>query len=118
MTQFEPIDLDLVDLDLVDQVVQRIPAWTWSRVKEALITNLVDLMPSTVLEKLTNDPMGFEMAEEILHNYYQDEEHNSDLIVDSFKIIGEENTLYLLDSLQLDKIESPSDTAPCSIDPQ
>jgi hypothetical protein len=32
---------------------------------------------------------------------------NNDLIVDSFRILGEEHTLHALDSLQLDKITQP-----------
>lgn len=98
-----------IDLNLVDQVVSRIPVWTWADVKQAVITNLVDNMPSTVLEQLTGSPDDFDRAEEILHEYYESDERNNDLIVDAFKILGEEATLYLLDSLQLDKIQEPNE---------
>ncbi len=101
-----------IDLNLVDQVVSRIPAWTWPDVKQAIITNVVDEMPSSVLEKLTGSPDDFDRAEEILTDYYTTDERNSDLIVDAFKILGEEATLYLLDALQLDKIQAPSDEMP------
>jgi hypothetical protein len=94
-----------MDLNLVDQVVERIPPGTWPNVRIAIITNLVDCMPSNVLEQLTNDPEGFDKAEEILTGYYQDDQRNSNLIEDAFRILGEDTTLYLLDSLQLDKIE-------------
>jgi hypothetical protein len=98
-----------INLDLVDDVVERIPEWTWAVVKDRLVTNLVDLMPVTVLERLTGDPLGDDRAQEILDDYYASSDRNKDLIVDSFKIIGEEQTLYSLDSLQLDKITEPID---------
>ena len=96
-----------IDLDLIDQVIDRIPEWTWSVVKDRLVTDLVDSMPTTVLERLTGDPGGDDRAQEILDDYYASPDRNKDLIVDSFKIIGEEQTLYSLDSLQLDKITQP-----------
>ena len=96
-----------IDLDLIDQVIDRIPEWTWSVVKDRLVTDLVDSMPTTVLERLTGDPGGDDRAQEILDDYYALSDRNKDLIVDSFRIIGEEQTLYSLDSLQLDKITQP-----------
>ena len=97
-----------INLDLVDNVVDRIPRWTWPVVKDRLVTGLVDAMPTTVLERLTGDPGGDDRAQEILDDYYASSDRNKDLIVDSFKIIGEEQTLYSLDSLQLDKITAPT----------
>jgi hypothetical protein len=97
-----------INLDLIDQVVDRIPEWTWSVVKDRLVTDLVDAMPTTVLERLTGDPGGDDRAQEILDDYYASSDRNKDLIVDSFRIIGEEQTLYSLDSLQLDKITEPT----------
>ena len=96
-----------INLDLIDQVVDRIPEWTWSVVKDRLVTDLVDAMTTKVLERLTGDPTGDDRAQEILDDYYASSDRNKDLIVDSFKIIGEEQTLYSLDSLQLDKITEP-----------
>jgi hypothetical protein len=96
-----------IDLDLIDQIIDRIPEWTWSVVKDRLVTDLVDSMPTTVLERLTGDPGGDDRAQEILDDYYASSDRNKDLIVDSFRIIGEEQTLYSLDSLQLDKITEP-----------
>jgi hypothetical protein len=96
-----------IDLDLIDQIIDRIPEWTWSVVKDRLVTDLVDSMPTTVLERLTGDPGGDDRAQEILDDYYASSDRNKDLIVDSFRIIGEEQTLYSLDSLQLDKITQP-----------
>ena len=96
-----------IDLNLIDQVIDRIPEWTWSVIKDRLVTDLVDSMPTTVLERLTGDPGGDDRAQEILDDYYASSDRNKDLIVDSFRIIGEEQTLYSLDSLQLDKITQP-----------
>jgi hypothetical protein len=95
-----------INLDLVDQVITAIPDWTWPVVKERLVTDLVDEMPSTVLQQLTGNPLGDDRAQEILDDYYASDERNKDLIVDSFRILGEERTLYSLDSLQLDKLIS------------
>lgn len=99
---------ELIDLDLVDKVVTLVPEHAWDFVTTYLIDQLVDSMPSTVLESLTGDPCGFDQAEEILHNYYTESTHE-DLIVDAFKILGTENTLYMMDSWQLDKIQKTND---------
>jgi hypothetical protein len=113
---------DPIDLDLVDKVIAMIPSETWSAVIDAIVGNIVDNMPSTVVERLTGTIDDFDRAEEILLDYYRIPLRKHDLIVDAFKIIGPENTLYLLDSLQLDKyaeIRNQSiDNAPCSLDPQ
>jgi hypothetical protein len=113
---------DPIDLDLVDKVIEMIPSETWSAVIDAIVGNIVDNMPSTVVERLTGTIDNFDRAEEILLDYYRIPLRKHDLIVDAFKIIGPENTLYLLDSLQLDKyaeIRNQSiDNAPCSLDPQ
>lgn len=101
-----------VDLDLVDTVVSRIPEWTWTVVRDAIVTNLVDEMPSDVLERLTGDREGFIRAEEILTDYYTPIERRPSLIGDAFNLLGEENTLYLLDALQLDKYAEPEEDAP------
>jgi hypothetical protein len=113
---------DPIDLDLVDKVIAMVPKETWSVVIDAIVSNIVDAMPSTVLEKLTGSIDDFDRAEEILLDYYRIDGRHEDLIVDAFKILGAENTLYLLDSLQLDKYveirHGSTDTAPCSIEPQ
>lgn len=115
----ESTNNEMIDLDLVDQVVTNIPQQTWEMVKEAIIVNIVDNMPSDILVKLTDDPTGFERAEAILDEYYELPERQSDLIVDAFKILGLEHTVHLLDSMQLDKVaETRVDTTPCSIEPQ
>ena len=97
-----------INLDLVDDVVYRIPEWTWSVVKDRLVTDLVDAMTTSILERLTGDPGGDDRAQEILDDYYASSDRNKDLIVDSFRILGEDQTTYLLDALQLEKIQQPT----------
>ncbi len=104
MSNNEPIDLDLVD-----KVYALIPGHTRQDVCDALITNMVDNMPSNVLDKLTGDPQGFDQAESILHSYYEETSDFKELLIDCFKIFGDENTLYLLDSMQLDKRPNPQE---------
>jgi hypothetical protein len=70
-------------------------------------------MPGTVLENLTGIYDGFEEAENILLSYYLSVD-NKELLVDSFNILGAENVLYYLDSLQLDKLaEHLNNSTPC-----
>ena len=97
-----------INLDLVDLICDNIPDWTWTVVKEQLIDAMVDAMPTHILEKLTGDPTGYERALEILDGYYKSDKTNKDLIIDSFKILGEDQTTYLLDALQLEKIQQPT----------
>lgn len=95
---------NLVDLDLVDKVVELIPPITWDSVITGIITQIVDGMPSDILQQLTGSFDDFDKAEQILHDYYRSEDRdNKELIIDAFKMLGAENTLYFLDSLQLDK---------------
>jgi hypothetical protein len=108
---------NLIDLDLVDKVVELIPPITWDTVITGIITKVVDNMPSNVLTQLTGSYDGFDHAEAILNDYYRNEElEYKDLIIDAFKMLGVENTLYYLDSLQLDKyaefLEKESTTQP------
>ena len=107
MTEFinEPIDLNLID-----QIVALIPAHTWPVVREGLITTFVDNMPADIVEQLTGDPMNFDRAEEILYSFY-DNNKNKELIIDSFRILGQEHTVYLLDSWQLNKIQEPDEVS-------
>ena len=112
-----------IDLNLVEEVCNRIPDSTWTAVRDAIVGNIVDNMPSDVLLKLTGKPDDFDRAEEIVMDYYRIPDRQQELIIDSFKILGPENTLYLLDSLQLDKYaevlaKPEADLAPCSIDPE
>ena len=92
-----------IDLELVDQVLDLIPAETWHLVVPAIVGHIIDSMTSNVLESLTGNPQGFIRAEEILMSYYSEPNSERNLIQDAFKILGAENTLYLLDAMQLDK---------------
>lgn len=95
---------NVVDLELIDKVVALIPSVTWHSVLTGIVTQLVDSMPSNVLEKLTGSFDDFDKAEQILHDYYaSDGVENKELIIDAFNILGAEHTLTFLDSLQLDK---------------
>jgi hypothetical protein len=96
-----------INLDLVDQVVENIPEWTWHAVKQHFVTALVDSMTTTMIERITGDKTNDDRAQEILDDYYAPPERNNDLIVDAFRIFGEEQTLYALDALQLNKIAQP-----------
>lgn len=96
---------------LAEQVVERIPEWTWEVVEETIVTHLVDLMSTVVLERLTGQLDNCDMADDILLQYYRSLGTHQELIQDAFNIYGEENTLYLLDSLQLEKIPQPIE--PC-----
>jgi hypothetical protein len=101
-----------INVSLAEEVVTRIPEDSWEDVRTSIVTYIVDLMPSTVLLQLTDSEDDFDLAEQILFDYYELPERKLDLIVDAFKIIGEENTLYLLDSMQLDKIQSKTNEVP------
>ena len=92
-----------IDLELIDKVLAMIPPDATHLVVPALVGSLIDAMTSDVLESLTGDPLGFDRAEDILMSYYQGDDALYNLIQDSFKILGSENTLYLLDAMQLDK---------------
>lgn len=103
----------LVDLELVDKVHALIPPGTWPVVTKGVVSFIVDNMPGTVLENLTGSYDGFEEAENILLSYYLGVD-NKELLVDSFNILGAENVLYYLDSLQLDKLaEHLNNSTPC-----
>lgn len=98
----------MIDLNLAAAITDAIPEHTWPEVRDAIVANLVDSMPSSVLEKMTGKADGFEEAEEILCMYYDISTDNSEskheLIVDAMKILGAEPLTFLLDSMQLEKI--------------
>jgi hypothetical protein len=97
----------MIDLDLVDAIVNAIPPHTWPKVKSTIVVNFVDAMSGDVLQRLTGNRDGFELAEEILENYYvvtDDPDMQHELITDAIKILGTEPLTYLLDSMQLDKV--------------
>ena len=101
----------LIDQTLVNDVVSRIDTmcpWTWPIVVNKLVETLVDNMTSKVLIRLTGEATAFDKANDILLNYYAAEkERREKLIFDTFSICGEEQTLYILEGLELDKIPEP-----------
>ena len=64
-----------INLDLIDQVVERIPTWTWDAVKQHLVTAIVDAMPTTVIERLTGNKANDYRAQEILDDFYASQVH-------------------------------------------
>ena len=94
----------LTDLQLVHQVIDLVPSWTWPVVRKKLSEMFTDNMSSVILTRLTGDPGGFEQAEKILNDYYNKESNNYELIEDAFRILGTTATLTALENLHLDTI--------------
>lgn len=109
---------DPVDMDLVLKVIDLVPRHTWPAVLDAAVANIVDELPMETM---------FRMCELYLTDYYL--QNPMEIIPDLFRIKGEESALYLLDSLQLDKLPVPqtmreqeeqsvTDSAPSSFEPE
>ena len=98
----------MIDLNLATAIVEAIPEHTWPQVRDAIVANLVDAMPSATLEALTGEPDGFDEAKELLCEYYcftkEILDPKMEMIVDALNILGTEPLTYLLDSMQLEKI--------------
>ena len=105
------------DPELALKIMEMVPRHTWPAVLDACVANIVDELPSDTL---------FRIAELYLTDYYLDKP--GQLIPDMLRIKGVEATLYILDSLQLDKLPGPAkmraeeeeqrtDTSPSSINP-
>lgn len=106
-----------VDMELVLKIIDLVPRHTWPAVLDAAVANIVDELPMETM---------FRMCELYLTDYYL--QNPMEIIPDLMRIKGEESTLYILDSLQLDKIPTPKakreqeeltsiDNSPCFIDP-
>ena len=105
------MDEELVeDQIVIDRVVDTIDgySWTWPVVKDKLSQMIVDMMPSEVLIRLTDDPEGFKKAEKILLEFYFPQDMNTRIISDAFDLCGQQTTLYALEGLELDKIPKPT----------
>jgi len=85
------------DPDLARQIVEHIPRYTWPAVLDACVANIIDELPADVL---------FRIAEIYLTDYYLD--NPNQIIPDMLRIKGPESTVYILDSLQLDKLPEPA----------
>jgi hypothetical protein len=105
-----------VDMELVLKICDLVPRHTWPAVLDATVANIVDELPMDTM---------FRMCELYLTDYYI--QNPMELIPDLMRIKGQESALYILDSLQLDKIPGPkakreeeesTDSAPSSIDPE
>lgn len=93
---------ELIDQDLANKTIALIPDHAWTQVRQAIVTALVDCMPGSVLERITGSYDDFDQAEVILNGYYSEiEGRNAELIQDAFKIMGDLNTLDLLNSLNI-----------------
>lgn len=93
---------ELIDQDLANKTIELIPDHAWTQVRQAIVTALVDCMPGAVLERITGTYDDFDQAEAILNDYYSEtEERNREVIQDAFQIMGDLNTLDLLNSLNI-----------------
>lgn len=88
-----------INMELVDDIVMAIPDGAWDLVKEKFVEVFVDNMPAEILRQLTGDVEGFSKAETILAEYYEADTQRIELIVDAFKILGPDQTVYTLDLL-------------------
>lgn len=107
-----------IDFELIDQIMNYIPHWTWPTIKEEFIEVIVDSMTSDVLQKLTGSPDDFDTAENILRNHYVMPGAERELLTDTVKILGIDFVVNILDSLKLDQLQEPTDATPCSIEQQ
>lgn len=98
-----------IDLNLIDQIVEHIPDWTWDAVCHALVPAIVDNMPGSVIERLTGQYDNFDRAEEILFDHYKPLDKKHSLIVDCFKLVTPHVTVDILDNLHLDQLQ-PNET--------
>lgn len=97
----------MIDMQLVDDVVMAIPDDCWDKVKAKFVEEIVNEMPSEILQALTgsSDDKSYAKAETILAEYYEPDTGCIEIIVDAMKLIGPEQTLYNLDLLQLTPVE-------------
>lgn len=105
------ISESLVVKDVTELIADCIPDAEWERVCHHLVEKIVDNMPSDVMMKLTGKCDAFETAEQLLNAFYLDAPH-SELIKDSFRLIGAEQTAYHLDSLNLNSTDGLSEATP------
>jgi len=97
--------------DVTQLIADCIPDSEWDRVRNAIVERIVDNMPAEVLLKLTDSVDNFDLAELILNTHYK-EAPNIELIVDAFKLVGAEQTAYLLDSLNIQQENGISEGDP------
>lgn len=105
------ISESLIVKDVTELIADCIPDAEWERVCHHLVEKIVDNMPSDVMMKLTGKCDAFETAEQLLNAFYIDAPH-SELIKDSFRLVGAEQTAYHLDSLNLNTTDGLSEANP------
>ena len=105
------ISESIVSKDVTELIADCIPDEEWERVCQFMVEKIVDNMPSDVMTKLTGKCDAFETAEQLLNAFYKDAPKN-ELIKDSFKLIGAEQTAYHLDSLNLNTTDGLSEVTP------
>jgi hypothetical protein len=86
--------------DVTELIADSIPNDALDLVRKALVSRIVDEMPSDIMLKLTKSTDDFEFAELVLNAHYK-ERPMVDLIIDSFQLVGAEQTADLLDSLNI-----------------
>jgi hypothetical protein len=97
--------------DVTELIADSIPDHESDRVRQALVKRIVDDMPSDIMLALTNSPDDFDFAEMFLDAHYK-ETGMTQLIVDSFNLIGSEQTADLLDSLDIQETHGISEGNP------
>lgn len=85
------------DPDLAFKIMEAVPRHTWPAVLDACVANIVDELPSDTL---------YRIAELYLTDYYI--ANPGQIIPDMLRIKGAESTVYILDTLQLDKLPGPA----------
>ena len=99
----KPTDEDLGNVQLAEDCLAIIPKNKFSLVVKTLAALIVDKMPSPTVNELTGKDSGQDMAEAILFQYYLVVADPKEVLTDAFKIVGESETLYHLDLLNLTK---------------
>lgn len=109
---------DSTDLQIIDEIIKHVPHWTWPFIRDRFAEIFVDNMTSDVLLRLTGERDNFDRAEELVLNHYSMPGYERQLLIDATQVITIEEIVYQLDAMQLDKLDQPIDTAPCSVEPQ
>lgn len=86
--------------DVTELIADCIPDEAWPDVRYQVIQQMLDNMTSDVMIQLTGKPDAFETAEQLLQQFYT-EAPGHKLIKDSFDLVGKEETVFILDSLNL-----------------
>jgi hypothetical protein len=97
----KPIDEDLGNVHLAEDCLKMIPKKKFALVVKTLAALIVDKMPNSTVNELTGKDSGQDMAEAILFQYYLVVADPKEVLTDAFKIVGESETLYHLDLLNL-----------------